>query len=83
MGSQNINVEVAVDADKINSVSFVSLDEAVTTMYPLMQPVLQDLESQIVNSQSLENLSYSMETRYTSQALINAIETALNKAKSK
>ena len=83
VGRQNINVEVAVDADKINSVSFVSLDEAVTTMYPLMQPVLQDLESQIVNSQSLENLSYSMETRYTSQALINAIETALNKAKSK
>ena len=82
VGSQNINVEVAVDADKINSVSFVSLDEAVTTMYPLMQPVLQDLESQIVNGQSLENLSYSMETRYTSQALINAIETALNKAKS-
>ena len=83
VGSQNINVEVAVDADKINSVSFVSLDEAVTTMYPLMQPVLQDLESQIVNSQSLENLSYSMETQYTSQALINAIETALNKAKIK
>ena len=83
VGSQNINVEVAVDADKINSVSFVSLDEAVTTMYPLMQPVLQDLESQIVNGQSLENLSYSMETRYTSQALINAIETAFNKAKSK
>ena len=83
VGSQNINVEVAVDADKINSVSFVSLDEAVTTMYPLMQPVFQDLESQIVNGQSLENLSYSMETRYTSQALINAIETALNKAKSK
>ena len=83
VGSQNINVEVAVDADQINSVSFVSLDEAVTTMYPLMQPVLEDLESQIVNGQSLENLSYSMETRYTSQALINAIETALNKAKSK
>ena len=81
VGSQNI--KVAVDADRINSVSFVSLDEAVTTMYPLMQPVLEDLESQIVNSQSLENLSYSMETRYTSQALINAIETALNKAKIK
>ena len=83
VGSQNINVEVAVDGDRINSVSFVSLDEAVTTMYPLMQPVLDDLESQIVSSQSLENLSYSMETRYTSQALINAIETALNKAKIK
>lgn len=81
LGSQNINVEVTVDAEQITSVSFVSLDEAVTTMYPLMQPVMEDLESQILNSQSLENLSYSLETRYTSQALTNAIEKALNKAK--
>ena len=83
LGGQSLNVEVTVNADEIRSVSFVALDEAVTTMYPLMQPVLDDLESQIVSSQSLENLSYSMETRYTSQALINAIETALNKAKIK
>lgn len=83
LGSQNINVEVAVDSEQITSVSFVSLDEAVTTMYPLMQPVMEDLESQIISSQSLENLSYSLETRYTSQALIDAIETALDKAKIK
>lgn len=83
LGSQNINVEVAVDSEQITSVSFVSLDEAVTTMYPLMQPVMEDLENQIISSQSLENLSYSLETRYTSQALIDAIETALDKAKIK
>ncbi len=81
IGGQNINVEVAVDADQINSVALVSLDEAVTTMYPLMQPVMEDLETQIVSSQSLDSLSYSMETRYTSQALIQAIETALGKAR--
>ncbi len=83
LGSQNLNVEVAVDADKIQSVSFVSLDEAVTTMYPLMQPVMEDLEEQILKSQSTENLSYSLETRYTSQSLISAIDLALEKAKVK
>lgn len=83
LGSQNLNVEVAVDADRIQSVSFVSLDDAVTTMYPLMQPVMEDLEDQILKSQSTENLSYSLETRYTSQSLIHAIDTALNKAKVK
>ena len=72
-----------MDADKIQSVSFVSLDEAVTTMYPLMQPVMEDLEEQILNSQSTENLSYSLETRYTSQSLIGAIDLALEKAKVK
>lgn len=81
VGGQNINVEVAVDHSEILSVSFVSLDEAVTTMYPLMEPVMKDLEEQILKNQSLTDLSYSMETRYTSQALINAIETALGKAK--
>ena len=81
LGSQNLNVEVAVNADEIRSVSFVSLDEAVTTMYPLMQPVMEDLAQQIVQSQSTENLSYSMETRYTSQSLIGAIDQALEKAK--
>ena len=83
LGSQNLNVEVAVDADKIQSVSFVSLDEAVTTMYPLMLPVMEDLEQQILKSQSTKDLSYSMETRYTSQSLIGAIEMALEKAKVK
>lgn len=80
LGSQNLNVEVTVDANQITSVSFVSLDEAVTTMYPLMQPVMNDLESQILSRQSLDDLSYSLETRYTSQALIQAIEAALKKA---
>ena len=83
LGSQNLNVEGAVDADKIQSVSFVSLDEAVTTMYPLMQPVMEDLEQQILKSQSTKDLSYSMETRYTSQSLISAIDMALEKAKVK
>ncbi len=81
LGSQNLNVEVAVDAQRIQSVCFVSLDEAVTTMYPLMQPVMEDLADQIVKNQSTQNLSYSLETRYTSQSLIGAIDKALEKAK--
>ena len=80
LGSQNLNVEVAVDADRIQSVCLISLDESITTMYPLMQPVMDDL-AQIIDAQSTENLSYSMETRYTSQALIGAIDRALEKAK--
>ena len=72
-----------MDADRIQAVSFVALDEAVTTMYPLMQPVMEDLEDQILKKQSTADLSYSMETRYTSQSLINAIDTALEKAKVK
>lgn len=83
LGNQNVNVEVAVDADRINSITLAPLSEAVTTMYPLMQPTLDDLAGQICASQSTEDLSYSMETRYTSSALIEAINTALSKAEAK
>ena len=80
LGSQEINVEVAVDKDQITSITMIPLSEAVTTMYPLMQPSLSNLTSQILESQSLENLSYPEENRYTSQVLLNTIKKALKKA---
>ena len=80
LGSEQVNVEVAVDSDRINSIALIPLSEAVTTMYPLMQPTLDSLASQIVTTQSTENLTYPSTSRYTSVALLNAINTALDKA---
>lgn len=80
LGSQEVNVEVAVDSDRITAISMVPLTDSVATMYPLVQPSLDSLTSQICEKQSLENLTYPEEMRYTSQVLIRAIETALTKA---
>ena len=80
LGSQNVNVEVAVDADHINSISFSPLSDSVATMYPLMAPSITQLSDQICQTQSLENLSYPEGSQYTSQALVGAIRTALGKA---
>lgn len=80
LGSQEVNVEVAVDADRINSVSLVHLSDSVATMYPLVQPSLQNLTKQICDTQSTKDLTYPEESRYTSQALLQAIERALDKA---
>ena len=81
LGSQDVNVQVAVDANAITSISLVPLNEAVTTMYPLMEPALEELSDQIISTQSLENLTYSSQSHYTSTALLGAIERALEKAK--
>ena len=80
LGAQEVNVEVSVDANRITSVTLVPLSDAVATMYPLMQPSLNNLTSQILDSQSLENISFPEETRYTSQVLLQAIKKALKKA---
>ena len=80
LGNEQVNVSVSVDADHINAIDLVPLSESVTTMYPLMQPALDDLAEQICASQSTENISYASESRYTSQALLKAINDALQKA---
>lgn len=80
LGSQEVNVEVAVDQGRINSISMVPLSDSVTTMYPLVQPSFENLTSQICASQSLEHITYPEESRYTSQVLMQAIERALEKA---
>lgn len=83
LGTQEVNVEVTVDADKITSITMVPLSESVATMYPLVQPTLTTLTEQICEKQSLQGLKVPDESRYTSQALISSIEKALKKAEVK
>lgn len=76
-----IDIEVVVDEDHINSIELRNLSETVTTMYPLIQPSLEDLANQIVEKQSLDNLTYSDSNQYTSTVLMDAIASALEKAR--
>lgn len=75
-----IDVEVVIDNNRINSISLVNLDESIATMYPLMQPALDNISQQIYEKQSVENITYSEENQYTSMVLLKAIEQALEKA---
>ena len=77
LGRQNVNVEVAVSPDRISAVTLVPLSDSVAAMYPLMQPSMDALSAQILESQSLEGLEYPAGSQYTSMALMNAIKTAV------
>ncbi len=74
------DVEVTVDSSRIKAIRLVNLSESTTAMFPLMEPTLDELAGQIYASQSLDDISYSEENKYTSLILINAISTALKKA---
>lgn len=80
LGSHTVDVEVIVDQNYINSIRLVNLDEAVTTMYPLLQPAFDSLISQIYANQSLEGITYTEDSKYTTLVLLQAIQTALDKA---
>lgn len=75
-----VDIEVVVDENNINSLRLVNLDEAVTTMYPLIEPSFENIANQITSTQSLEDLTYDQDRKYTSMTLVDAIEAALLKA---
>lgn len=80
LGGQTIDVEVIVEQDAITSIRLVNLSEAVTTMYPLLQPTFDTICEQVYATQSLEGISYSDDSKYTSLVLLEAIQNSLDKA---
>ena len=82
LGSQSIDVEVIVDKDSITSIRMVNLNEAVATMYPLLEPTFDSICEQAINQQSLENITYTADSKYTSLVLLEAIQNSLDKSKS-
>ena len=80
LGDQTLNVQVMVDRDTITSIELVNLSDAVTTMYPLLQPAFDSLSEQICEQQSLDNISYDTDSKYTSLVLLEAIRNSLEKA---
>ncbi len=81
LNDNTFDVEVKVDENHINSISLVNLSETTTAMYPLVEPALDALSSQIYTSQSTEDITYSEENKYTSMLLLEAIDNALEKAR--
>ena len=80
MNDTSMEIEVVVDDDNINSVRIINMDEAVATIYPLIETSIESISEQIVDTQSLENITYSEDNKYTSLTLIDAIERTIAKA---
>ena len=80
LGSESIDVEVIVDKESITSIRLVNVSEDVSTVYPLLQPTMDSICEQVCTSQSLESVTYTAESKYTSLVLLEAIQASLDKA---
>lgn len=80
LGNESIDVEVIVDKDSITSIRMLNMNDAVTTMYPLLEPTFESICDQVYELQTLEGVTYSSENKYTSLVLLETIQTSLDKA---
>ena len=80
LGDSTLNLEVVVDADQIKSVSFINLETSVTTMYPLIQPSLKNIEKELISGTAPDDIPLSEKSKYTESLLIEGVKAALEKA---
>lgn len=81
LNDQTVDVEVIVDSESITSLRLINLNESITTMYPLLEPTFDSLCEQIYEKQSVNNITYETENKYTSLVLLEAIKNSLEKAR--
>ena len=77
-----MDIKVTLDSNHINSITMENVSDAITTMYPLVQPAFEDIAEQIVKTQSLNNIEFSEDHQYTYTLLYdeicNIIDSAAN-----
>lgn len=81
----NTNLEVEMLLSQIQKFSMhpaFPILENRTTMFPLVQPALEDIADQICRTQSLENISFPEDAPYTSQLILNAVTAGGRKSHS-
>lgn len=80
LNDNTLNLEVVVDKNHINSVQLINLDEAITTMYPLVEPSIISIAEQLCNDVDIASIQISEDSKYTQTLLLDAIEQTLEKA---
>ncbi|MDR2648618.1 MAG: hypothetical protein LBB94_02720 [Clostridiales bacterium] len=74
-----VAVNVTVSADEILTVQMKSLEETQAVFYPLVRPVMETLAKEIVEYQTAD-LTPSSEYPVTGRIILDAVQTALDKA---
>ena len=83
LNDTELNLEVVVDQNHINSVSITNIDESVSAMYPLLEPSLSEIEKQLSNNIPLSEIQVTEDGKYTQTILQEHIQKALEHASTK
>lgn len=80
LNDTSLIIEVSVSDKKIESLRIANLDDALLALYPLLQPTIEELSTQICLTQSTKNLQISDSNANTALLLLEGINDALKKA---
>lgn len=80
LGGSSLDVKVAITDEKVTSISLSGLDEATAAMYPLLETTVNDINEQLKNVNSIDELAFDSDSQYTNTLLKQAMQNAVSKA---
>ena len=73
-------LELSVKDGKARSISLKHLNKSIKTMYPLIEPSLNEINKQLPKVQNIDDIKFDGQSQYTYTLLKQAIKNALKKA---
>lgn len=83
LGGSSLDVKVAINDEKVTSISLSNLSESTAAMYPLLESAVEDINKQLETAKSIDDLTFNSDSQYTNTILKQAMKNALSKAKPK
>ncbi len=81
VGSMPMEVSVKVDSERIVDVSLSPVGDTIETVYPQLKVSIDSIRTQIIDTQNPDDVYMTSDSQYTYAVLMDAIKTALDKAK--
>lgn len=76
-----IEIRVTMDNNLIHDITTANVSDSIETVFPLFDSCFEEIASQVINNNSTDNITYSEGNQYTSTVLLEAIKSAINKAR--
>lgn len=77
LNDAEITCTVCVNAHSVTEINLVNVPETILSMYPLLTPTLNEINSQLSFGTPLEQITYSNDTKYTTLLILEAARTAI------
>ena len=72
IGGSTMELQTTIDEHAVTHLEIINPDETVTAMYPLLSPSVDAINSQLALTGSLDDVTYSGDSQYTTIVLLEA-----------
>lgn len=72
IGGTALELQTTIDEHAVRHLEVINLNDTVTTMYPLLSPSVDAINSQLEQTGNLDDVTYSGDSQYTTVVLLEA-----------